>query len=155
MRYLINREDLGSRTTGYIVYCDKTKKFYGMTEKQIVSLLKTGEAVRGFVLANDETLQLDEQGFKTSNYMVRTGINSLRPLNENNTLSNIFYVVVGTETKNGKTLYEVVNSRYGRSTISEDKLKSFLEFGAIQGGACLDKGMIQVYNPNEATDVSK
>lgn len=145
MKFLVNRQDLGNRIMGYIVYDSISKEFNGYTEKQIASMLKGEIPVMGFVLSEDDTLQLDGEGFKTKNYMVRTGINGIKPMSENDALSTMFYVVVGTAVENGKSVYEVVNSKYARYTINESKLKSLLEFGAVQGGAYLDeKGKLSI-----------
>lgn len=144
MKFLINREDLGNRTTGYVVYNDCTKEFVGITEKQIVSILNTGEQVQGFILEEGGKLTLDKEGFHTTNYMVRTGVNTLRPAYELEAMSNLFYVVVGSANGKNGTMYEVVNSRYARVTITQAKLMGLLEFGAVQGGAYLDNGTVQV-----------
>lgn len=138
-KYLVNREDLGKRTIGYIVYNDNSKDFSGMTEKQVMESMKSGTPVYGFVLGKEGSLQLDSAGFHTSNYMVKTGINTLTPAFDHDGMANIFYVVVGSHTdEKSQTLYEVVNSRYGRTEITEQKLKVLLEIGAIQGGVYLD-----------------
>ena len=43
MRYMINREDLGKRVTGYMFYDADSKGFTGLTEKQIKDTLNKGE----------------------------------------------------------------------------------------------------------------
>lgn len=144
-KFAVNEEMLGKRVTGYMVYESKTGDFIGYTVKQIKDILTNGEAVYGFILDEGGELALDTEGFKTSNLMVRSGINTLSPLNPTDCLVNLFYVVVGTVKSKGGTVYEVVNSRYGRTTIAEGKLKTLVELGAVQGGAYLDsKGKLCV-----------
>lgn len=139
-KYLVNREDLGKRVIGYMVYNDNSKDFIGMTEKQVKDSIKSGVPVYGFLLAEDGSLQLDKDGFHTTNYMVKTGINTLTPAFDYDGMTNIFYIVVDSyKDKKNQTMYEVVNSRYGRTEITEQKLKVLIEIGAIQGGIYLDK----------------
>ena len=77
MRYMINREDLGKRVTGYMFYDADSKGFTGLTEKQIKDTLNKGERLYGLALDNEGNIIMDTEGFKTKNYMVRSGINSL------------------------------------------------------------------------------
>lgn len=146
MKYLVNREDLGKRTTGFIFYNADNKEFVGMTEKAIKDTLTKGERLYGLVLSAEGEIQMDKDGFKTTNYMVRSGINSLSPVNESDCAANIFYVVVSVKkVQGGESVYTVVNSRYARLEMPESKVKMLLEFGAIQGGAHLDsKSKLQV-----------
>ena len=76
MRYMINREDLGKRVTGYMFYDADSKGFTGLTEKQIKDTLNKGERLYGLVLDGEGNITMDNEGFKTKNYMVRSGINS-------------------------------------------------------------------------------
>lgn len=138
-KYLINREDLGKRTIGYVIYNSTSKDFVGMTAKQIKESIKNGVPVYGFTLAEDNTLHLDKDNFHTTNYMVRSGINSISPAYDHNGMANMFYVVVDTyKDTNNQTVYEVVNSRYGRTEVNEAKIRVLVEIGAVQGGAYLD-----------------
>ena len=135
-KYLVNREDLGKRVTGYIVYNSGSKEFIGMTEKQVKDSVSSGEGIKGFVLDEGGNLALDNEGWKISNYMVRSGIGSLRPVNEfDGGIVNLMFVVVGFDKAKG---YEVVNSRYARVWVSEERVKLLLEMGAIQGGAYMN-----------------
>lgn len=77
MRYMINREDLGKRVTGYMFYDGDSKGFTGLTEKQIKDTLGKGERLYGLALDTEGNIIMDSEGFKTKNYMVRSGINSL------------------------------------------------------------------------------
>jgi len=77
---MINREDLGKRVTGYMFYDADSKGFTGLTEKQIKDTLNKGERLYGLALDNEGNIIMDTEGFKTKNYMVRSGINSLAPI---------------------------------------------------------------------------
>lgn len=138
MKYLVNREDLGKRTTGYIFYNAESKEFVGMTAKQIKDSLSNGIRLYGLVLDTEGEIVPDKDGFHTANYLVRSGINTLVPLNDTDCVANTFYVVVGAYKGKGETVYEVVSSRYARVEMPESKIKMLLEFGCIQGGVYFD-----------------
>lgn len=139
MRYMVNREDLGRRVTGYMFYDADTKGFTGLTEKQIKDTLNKGERLYGLVLDSEGKIIMDTEGFKTKNYMVRTGINNLEPAVDTDMPANMMYVVVGMKkVQGGENVYEVVNSRYARLEMLESKIKMLLEFGCIQGGVYMD-----------------
>ena len=89
---------------------------------------------------------MDNEGFKTKNYMVRSGINSLAPAVETDMPANMMYVVVGMKkVQGGESVYEVISSRYARVEMPESKIKMLLEFGCIQGGVYFDsKGKLMI-----------
>lgn len=156
MKYLVNRVDLGKRTMGYEIYVSETKEFIGMTEKQIKDGIGVGIAVKGFILNADGDLVLDNESFKTSNIMVKTGIGNLKPLYKTDCVASAFYVVVGAYKKLEGDVYEVISSRHGRIEITEAKLKALLELGAIQGGAYLDnKGRVAICDGVERIEVAE
>jgi len=140
MKYLVNAEMLGKRVTGYIFYDSDSKSFIGMTERQIKDALDKGEKLWGLTLDSEgTTIIMDKDGFKTNNYMVRSGINTLTPAVESDCPANMMYVVVGMrKVQGGENIYEVVNSRYARLEMTESKVKMLLEFGCIQGGVYTD-----------------
>jgi len=114
MKYLVNAEMLGKRVTGYIFYDADSKGFTGLTERQIKDALGKGEKLWGLTLDSEgTTIIMDKDGFKTNNYMVRSGINTLTPAVESDCPANMMYVVVGMrKVQSGENVYEVVNSRY-------------------------------------------
>ena len=146
MRYMINREDLGKRVTGYVFYDADSKGFTGMTEKAIKDTLNKGERLYGLALNESGDIVMDTEGFKTSNYMVRSGINNLSPAVETDMPANMMYVVVGMKkVQGGENVYEVISARYARTDMQESKVKMLLEFGCIQGGVYLDsKGKLTI-----------
>ena len=145
-KYMINREDLGRRVTGYMFYDADSKGFTGLTEKQIKDTLGKGEKLYGLVLDSEGKITMDTEGFKTKNYMVRTGINNLEPAFDTDMPANVMYVVVGMKkVQGGENVYEVVNSRYARLEMLESRVKMLLEFGCIQGGVYMDgKGKLAI-----------
>lgn len=152
-KYLINRVDLGKRVTGYKVYASETKEIIGLTEKQIKDMLGKGDRVYGFILDAECGLQLDKEGFHTSNIMVESGISTLRPAELTDSAANVLYVVVAVNKGKDDTTYEVVNSRYGRTTITESKLKALCEIGCVSGGVYTDrKGKLVIAEGVEVID---
>ncbi len=145
MKYLVNREDLGKRTVGYVFYDADTKGFTGLTEKQIKDILGKGDKLYGLALDAEGNIIPDAEGFKTKNYMVRSGINNLAPAVESDCAANIFYIVVKVrKLDGGERVYEVVNSRYARLEMPESKIKMLLEFGCIQGGVYMEGDELKV-----------
>lgn len=141
MKYLVNREDLGKRTTGYMFYDGDSKGFIGMTEKQIKDTMNKGDRLYGLMLDGDGNIAMDADGWHTNNYMVRSGINSLTPVVESDCPANMMYVVVSVrKVENGESVYEVVNSRYARLEMPESKVRMLLEFGCVQGGVYMENG---------------
>ena len=157
MKYMVNREDLGRRVTGYIFYDADTKGFVGMTEKAIKASLTKGEKLYGLTLDSENNSVMDTEGFKTKNFMVRSGINGLEPAVESDCPANMMYVVVGMKkVKGGENIYEVVNSRYARLEMPESKIKMLLALGCIQGGVYLDgKGKLVTCEGVRMEDVGK
>ena len=82
--------------------------------------------------------------------MVKTHINSLKPKYEEDCMANIMYIVTGSSTKNGKQVYDVISSRFERTSFSEEKLKAMLELGVIAGGCKVDGDKIILPEPKVA-----
>ena len=93
------------------------------------------------VAENGIDLVFDES-FYTRNLMYKVHINSLVPLVEDECMVNLFYIVIGTHKENGVTMYDVVSSRFERTSFTEEKVKTLLEMGIISGGAKLENGKI-------------
>ena len=125
------------RINGYEIYESKTGEIIGMTEKDIVKILKAGEKINGFVLDKEGKTVLDKEGFYQNNIMVKTTLTNMHPSNEDCPV-NILYTVLG----NKGDKYTLMNSRYGKSEVTKNKLVAMLEIGMIQGGAKLDKGEV-------------
>ncbi len=124
------------RINGYELYDMKSGEVIGMAEKDIIKALKAGEKIHGFILSKSGTLELDAKGFYQTNIMVKTTLTSMHPKVESPV--NILYTVVG---KKGEQ-YTVINSRFGKSEVSKNKLSAMLEIGMIQGGCKLEKNEI-------------
>lgn len=145
--YLTNGMYLGNRLIGYELYDSKTKGFTGMTEKQIMDRLRKGDRVYGFKLVNEaesdkEVLELDEEGFNMTNLQLKTGVNTLSWLNEDEGADMNIGLIVVSVRGDKKKLYEAVNARHARVEYTEDKLKMLIELGAMVAGVRLEKNKL-------------
>ena len=143
--YLSNGNYLGQRLIGYEFYDSKSKGFVGMSEKQVISKLKSNEKIYGFVLGEEdgkEVLLLDKENFNMSNLQLKTGVNSLSWLNEDGSTDMNIGLIVVSVSGDKKRVFETVNGRHARVEYSEDKLKMLLELGAPVAGVKLDKNKL-------------
>lgn len=143
--FLVNGNYLGQRLIGYDCYESKSKGFIGMSEKQIISKLKSGERVYGFALvteSEEDKLVLDIDGFNITNLQLKSGVNNLSWLNDSDCDMNIALIVVAVFVENGKRVYETVNARHARVTYEESKLKMLIEIGVPVSGVKLEKNKL-------------
>ena len=128
----------GCRIQGYEVLDTSKGEILGMTEKDIRKSIEKGEPVYGLTLNQDtDELVLDEEGFCQKDIMVKTTLKNMKPLKDEEAAANVFFTLIGVkDSKDGR--YELMNSRFGRSEVSIDKLMTLLEMGLIQGGCKLD-----------------
>lgn len=135
--YLINRIDYGG-SIGYKIYVSETKEIYLLTENRVKNLLTCGNRVYGFRMDAEGNLKLDQEGFHTRNIMIESRSGKLHPWIMSG-VTNEFYVVVAVHKRESGIRYEVVSSRYGRTCISESRVRALYEIGSISGGIYLDK----------------
>ncbi len=143
--YLTNGNFLGQRLIGYDFYDSKTKGFIGLTEKQVISKLKNGEKVYGFTLGKEEEkdiLVLDAENFNMSNIQLKTGVNNLSWLNEDNGSDMNMELIVVAVSGDKNKVYETVNARHARVEYTESKLKMMMELGVPVAGVKLEKNKL-------------
>ncbi len=143
--YLTYGNFLGQRLIGFDIYDSKSKGFIGMTEKQIINKLKSGERVYGFILGMEddkEVLKLDAEGFNMRNLQIKTGVNNLSWMNEEESTDMNIGLIVVKVSGDKKKVYETVNARHARVEYSEDKLKMMLELGIVVAGVKLEKNKL-------------
>lgn len=143
--YLTNGNFLGKRCISFDIYESKARHFIGMSEKQIISKLKSGERIYGFILAEDdgkEVLKLDAEGFNMRNLQIKSGVNGLSWLHEGEGLDVNVGLIVVPVSGDKKKVYESVNARHGRVEYTEDKLKALLEIGVPVAGVRLEKNKL-------------
>lgn len=143
--YLVDGMYLGNRLIGYEMYESKFFGFSGMSEKQVISKLKRGERVYGFILGEEdgkEVLKLDVEGFNMTNLQIKSGVNTLNWLNEDNGSDMNMELIVVAVSGDKKKVYETVNARHARVSYSEDKLKMMMELGVPVAGVKLEKNKL-------------
>lgn len=141
-----NQIFLGTRAICFEAYSLPKGEVVELTEKQIRDTLKgiTTDEVYGLALSDAGELVLDTENFFTTNMMKKIHTNTLIPMVEDDCLANLFYIVTGTHKVKNETVYDVISSRYERTTFTADKLKTLLEMHIISGGAKLENGEIVV-----------
>lgn len=142
---VINKLYLGNRELGYELMDLSKLEVVEMTAGQIKSALKAGKEILGVKVSVGNELVLDKENFYMSNIMKKVHINKLEPLYEaESSLANIFFYVVGVGVKDGKKYFNVVNSRFGRTKMTEEMIKAYYTIGVIAGGVKLEDDKIIV-----------
>ena len=76
---------------------------------------------------------------------IRTGSDEVYGLKVDEETGELVFDTEGFFTTNMmQTVYDVISSRYERTSFSEEKVKALLEMGIISGGATLQNGEIVV-----------
>ena len=143
---VVNELYLGARQLGWEAYSLPKGEIVEFTDKQLRNLLLTGkEEVYGLAIS-EETGELipDTENFYCRNWMVKSHINSLIPKFENDSLVNLFYIVTGTHKEKGTQLYDVISSRYERTSFSEERIKALYEMGIISSGLKIEGNTLKV-----------
>lgn len=143
---VMNKLSLGNRELGWEALSLPKGEVLEFTSTQLKNILKQKkDEIYGLKLSeNGLELEFDTEGFFTTNMMNKVHINSLTPMVEDECMVNLFYVVIGTHDENGIKMYDVVSSRYERTTFTEEKIKTLLELHIISGGAKLENGKVIV-----------
>ena len=149
----INNLRLGTRELGWELYSLPKGEILEFTSKQLRDIIK------GYKEGKDEVygLKIGENGFDlvfdesffTTNMMYKVHIGSLIPMVQTDCMVNLFYIVIGTHVQHGEVMYDVVSSRFERTSFTEEKVKILLNMGVISGGAKLDENGKIVVAPLE------
>ena len=83
--------------------------------------------------------------------VVEIHTNTLIPMVEEDCLANLFYIVIGTHKEKGNTMYDVISSRYERTSFTEEKVKTLLDMHIISAGAKLENGAVVVASLEKPT----
>lgn len=128
---------LGTRPICYEAYSLPKGEVVELTEKQIKDALKglTTDEVYGLALNESGELILDTENFFVTNMKKKVHTNTLIPMVEDDCLANLFYIVIGTHKDKGTTMYDVISSRYERTSFTEEKVKTLLDMHIISAGA--------------------
>jgi hypothetical protein len=139
-----NKLSLGARELGWETYSLPKGEVVEFTSKQLKDAIRLGtDEVYGLKISEETgELVFDTENFFTTNMMNKLHINTLIPMEESDCLANLFYIVIGSRQVKQETVYDVVSSRYERTTFTAEKVKTLLEMNIISGGAKLEHGEI-------------
>ena len=145
MRVVIRKELLGARECGWSLWTEKG--VLEQTSKQIKDIIKGGkDKVCGLKIGKSGELELDEEGFFTTNIMEHRFCNNFKPMIENESMLNIMYTVIGSHKENATVMYDCVSSRFEQVKITELEVKTYIKMGIISSGAKLEGDKIVVAN---------
>lgn len=140
-----NKLGLGTRELGWEAFSLPKGEVLEFTSKQLRDIIKgSKDEVYGLKLAGNGTDLVFDESFFTTNMMYKVHIGSLTPMVEDECMVNLFYIVIGTHKENGNIMYDVVSSRFERTSFNAEKVKTLLEMKVITGGAKLEHGEIVV-----------
>ncbi len=141
-----NKLSLGNRSLGYETYCLPKGELVEFTDKQLKDIIKSEgpDEVYGLKIAEEINELVFDDSFFVTNMMNKLHINSLVPMVEEDCLANLFYIVIGTHKVKNEIMYDVISSRYERTSFSAEKVKTLLDMKIISAGAKLENGEIVV-----------
>lgn len=136
MNVVVNKLVLGNRELGWELWNGKEVMEY--TSKQLKDIIKAGkQKVCGLKIGESGELDLDKEGFFTTNMMVHSHIGSWKSMEEEG-MANLLYVCIGSHEESGKVVYDCISSRFEQAAISESDMRAYLKIGIVSGGAKLD-----------------
>ena len=136
MRVALNQLVLGNRELGWELF--DGKQSLEMTSRQVTDCIKAGEKVCGLTLGKYEQLELDKEGFYTTNMTIHSHIGNYRVMNEDTGMSNLLFVCIGKHEEAGVVFYDCISNRFEQRAIPESDMKVYLKLGLVSGGAKLD-----------------
>lgn len=144
---MTNKINLGAREICWEALSLPKGEVVEVTSKQIKDALRgiSKDEVYGLKISEETgELVFDTEDYFTTNMMTKVHTNTLIPMVEDDCLANLFYIVIGTHKVKGETMYDVVSSRYERTSFNAEKVKTLLDMKIISGGAKVENGEIIV-----------
>ena len=135
MRVVVRRECLGNREQCWSLWSGKDVTEY--TGNQIKNMIKSGQKVCGLTLKDNELVP-DAEGFFTTNIMEHRYCGNYTPMIENeNVMSNVFYIVIGSHEEKGVVYYDCISTKFEQASFEQSDAKAYIKLGIISGGARL------------------
>jgi hypothetical protein len=136
MNVVISRLMLGNRELGW--ECWSGKEVMEYTSKQLKDIILAGkQKVCGLRIGEDGELELDKDGFFTTNMTVHRHINNWETMNDES-MANMLFTCIGSHEENGKMVYECISSRFEQAVLTDSDMKAYLKIGIVSGGIKLD-----------------
>lgn len=141
-----NHLSLGNRSLGYETYALPKGELVEFTTRQLESIIRNGgpDEVYGLKISEETGELVFDDSFYVTNMMNKLHINTLVPVLKDDCLANLFYIVIGTHKVKNEIMYDVISSRYERTSFNAEKVKTLLEMKIISAGAKLENGEIVV-----------
>lgn len=152
MKVVLNKLVLGNRELGWELW--NGKEALEMTSKQIKDAIRAGEKICGLRIGSKGELELDEEGFYTTNLMIHSHIGCWKAMKEES-ISNVLYVCIGSHKEGEKVLYDCISSRWEQLSFSEEDMKAYRKIGLLSGGAKLEGNQIVVASTSPTKGLEK
>ena len=134
---------LGAREQAWSIF--NGKMIVEMTTKEIRDSIKAGIKICGLKLSdNNPGLELDTEGFFTTNLMEHRHCNNFKPMIESDCMANMMFTVIGSHVENERTMYDCISSQFEQTKLTGDEVKTYIKLGLICSGAKLDGDKIIV-----------
>ena len=133
-KVVVLRSMLGAREIGWELWCKEKGEVTEMTSNEIKKGLSKGDPIYGLAVGEDGELELDKNFFMKNLFEHRHVSNYSLMIEDDTCVANVAYIVLG-KVDNG---YEVISSKWQRTTVTEETLKIYLTMGLVFGGAKLD-----------------
>lgn len=136
MNVVVNKLVLGNRELGF--ECWDGKQVAEFTAKQLKDIIRAGkQKVCGLKIGANGELELDREGFFTTDMMVHSHIGSYKSMNDESMANNL-YICIGVQDEKGEKVYNCISSRFEQAKFSEADMRAYLRIGIVSGGAKLD-----------------
>lgn len=131
-KVVVLRTMLGEREIGWELWNKDKGEVTEMTSNEIKKALSKGDPIYGLAVGKNGELELDKNFFMT-NLFEHRHVNNYKAMVDD-TVANVAYIVLG-KVNNG---YEVISTKWQRTTVTEDTLRVYLSMGLVFGGAKLE-----------------
>ncbi|MBR4574391.1 MAG: hypothetical protein IKO16_05735 [Lachnospiraceae bacterium] len=154
MLVVIRRECLGNRETGWSLWTGKD--VMETTAKTIKDMIKSGTFVAGLRIGKDGELELDNEGFYTTNLIEHRAAGNYKPMITGDMMANVMYTVIGIHQEDGIDLCDCISSKFEQVSLTADDVKSYIKLGLICSGAKIEGENVIVadVNPTSTDSVS-
>lgn len=133
---VVNELVLGNRVLGFEALALPKGEIVEFTPKQLKDMISGGkDEVYGVTVSESTEELVPDNSFFCKNWMIKSHINSLVPKYECESLVNLFYIVIGTHKEKGVPVYDVVSSRYERTSFGEEKIRTLIDMDIVSAGA--------------------
>lgn len=132
-KVVVLRTMLGEREIGWELWNRDKGEVVEMTSNEIKKALSKGDPIYGLTVGENGELVLDNKNFFMTNLFEHRHVNNYKPMVDD-TVANVAYIILG---KVGNE-YEVISTKWQKTTVTEDTLRVYISMGLVFGGAKLE-----------------